>query len=74
MRKDEINYIRDLYETNKNDLFLEHQITSTVEKLKVKKNLYKNIIKYNYILQAVIHILLDDKDNGSTNRKKLDLF
>ena len=74
LRKDEINYIRDLYETNKNDLFLEHQITSTVEKLKVKKKLYKNIIEYNYILQAVIHILLDDKKSGNINRKKIDLF
>jgi len=74
LRKDEINYIRDIYETNKNDLFLEHQITSTVEKLKVRKKLYKNIIKYNYILQAVIHILLDDKESGNINRKKVDLF
>jgi hypothetical protein len=74
LRRDEITYIREIYETNKNDLFLESQITSTIEELKLKNNLYNKIVKYNYITQAVTHILLDEKNMSATNRKRLDLF
>lgn len=74
IRRDEITYIRDIYETNKNDLFLESQITSTIEDLKTQPKLYDKIIKYNYITQAVTHILLDEKSMSDVSRKKLDLF
>ena len=74
LRRDEITYMREIYETNKNDLFLESQITSTIENLKENTKLYDNIVKYNYITQAVTHILLDEKSMSDVNRKKLDLF
>ena len=74
LRKDEITFIREVHETNRNDLFLESQITSTIEDLKTKRQLYDKIIKYNYITQAVTHVLLDEKNMSNVNRKKLDLF
>ena len=74
VRRDEISFIRDIYETNRNDLFLESQITSTIEDLKMRRELYDKIVKYNYITQAVIHILLDEKNMSNINRRKLDLF
>ena len=74
LRRDEISYIRSIVDTNKNDLFLESQITSTIEELKTKENLYDKLFKYNYITQAVTHILLDEKNMSSTQRNKLDLF
>ena len=64
--------IINVFETINNELKIENQITSLIEKTKINEwNKYKNIYSDYYITNSVIHLYLDIYDDFHTEKDKI---
>lgn len=72
-RRFEIGYMRNVYQTLKNDLIMENEIVKTVESIDISSNKnIKNMFKDNYITHSVTHVYLGH--SNTYNYPNLDLF
>ena len=55
LKKFEANKVLSIYQNIENDLLLEGEITRTIEQVKIDKLEYMQLLKSNFITQAVIH-------------------
>lgn len=64
-----------MFDTINNDLIMENEIVSTVEKTKLENN-YKKLFTDNYITQSVIHVnvTLENTELDEMITKKIDLY
>lgn len=69
LRKDEINNMRNIFNTINNDLIVENEIVKTLENVDISKS---NIFKKNYITHTVIHSYI--VHTNIFNFDYLDLF
>ena len=59
----------------RNEVKLDKEVTDLISEYKIKKELYQEYFKDNYILQSIIHVnLIDDSNITGTINDKLNLY
>jgi hypothetical protein len=72
----EIQFIESQFGTIRNDIKLETEIESTVEKAKIDMGKFENLFNRNHIIQSIIHVNISDPKNitGTTSDSKFNLY
>ena len=72
----EIQFIESQFGTIRNDVKLETEIESTVEKAKIDMGKFDKLFNRNHIIQSIIHININSSNNitGTVSQDKFNLY